>query len=362
MDMRLPGEMFEEACQRFPPEEKQYYKGRHDLSGLPPVIRDQLRFIQETFTESLGNEKQDVPGHVDHSPFHVDYVDSSVPNAIVFPFGGYSFIGVTIPLISCLSDVCLRLSKSATVAALLGFQPSTEDDNELQAVLFSILISFVVAHEYTHIVHGHIVLPSAGSMFPNEILDAGCSADLEAQIQEVVADGYSIYHVLANFLDGSGRSWLTVLNLDPVQTSIQDEVLLSLVVLAVGAYWFLRPSRALNSVDIYKCSHPPQVARMHCLIQEVMNWCRQNRPALQSFMTPNRFQQLMNAATQATLGMTGAQVCGEQVAFFQSEDGVRYRRALASGVNAYKESFGTRRQRRWRETEEPPCNDMIMSK
>jgi|ERR1035437_2387400 hypothetical protein len=337
--MQLPEEIFDEAFQRSSPEEQKYYRGRHDLSGLPTVVRDQLRLIQETFTEALRNEKQDVPEHVAHPPFHVDYVDSSIPNALAFRYGDYSFIGITIPLIYSVSDVCRHLSKSLTVATLVGVQPSTEDYNELHGVLFSILISFVVSHEYTHHVHGHVSLSSAGSMFPNEILDTGCNRDLEAQIQEVVADGYSIYHVLANFLDGSGRSWLTVLKLDAVQAGIQDEALLSLVVLAVGAYLFLRPAPTLNSVDIYKRSHPPQVVRMDCLMQEVMNWCRQNRPELQALMTPSRFQQLMSAATEATLGMNGAQVCGDQAAFIRSEEGVKYMSTLALGVNAYKRSL-----------------------
>jgi hypothetical protein len=43
-----------------------------------------------------------------------------------------------------------------------------------------------------------------GPAFPNEIVDNGDLGDLDGQIREVVADGYSIYHVLANLIDGSG--------------------------------------------------------------------------------------------------------------------------------------------------------------
>ncbi len=86
-------------------------------------------------------------------------------------------------------------------------------------------------------------------------------------------------------------------------------------------------------------SCPPNLARVNCLIQEVINWCSQNRPELQSLMTPSRIRQLMNAVTEATLGMSGVQVYGDQATFFQSEEGIKYSRALSQGVNAYKKSL-----------------------
>jgi hypothetical protein len=337
--MRLPEDVFDEAFQRCSPQEQNRYKGRDDLSKLPPPVRDQLRLIQNTFTEALRNERRDVPEHLDHPPFHVDYVDSSIPNALAFRSEGYSFIGITIPLIYSASDVCLRLSKSRTIATAMGVQTSAEDYNALHAVLFSILVSFIIAHEYTHHVYGHVNLSSAEAPFYNEILDTGYLSDLGTQIQEVVADGYAIYHVLANFLDGQGRSWLPVLKLDAVQTRIQDEVLLSLVVVAVGAYLFLRPPSTSSIADIYKGSHPPQVVRMDCIMQEAMNWCHQNRPELEQFMTPGRFQQLMNSVVETTQGVNAVQAYGDQAALFRSEEGVNYTRALWSGVNAYKQAL-----------------------
>ena len=312
------------------------YRGRNDLSGLPPIVQEQLRTIQETFNEALRTEKQGVPEHVDHPPFHVDYVDSSIQNALAFQYGGYSFIAITVPLIYAISDVCKRLSKSATVATLLGVRPSDEEYNELHAVLFYLLTAFVVAHEYTHHVHGHVSMPSAETVFPNEILDTGCNGNMKLQIEEIAADGYSIYHVLANFIDGPGRSWLTLLKLDAKQASVQDEVLFALVVVAVGAYLFVRPAPDLN--DIYELTHPPQAARMNFLMHEAIGWCRQNRPELEAWMK-RRFQNLMSAVAEATLGVSGAHVWEDQTAFFKSEEGAKYISSLSEGIIAYKQSL-----------------------
>jgi hypothetical protein len=72
---------------------------------------------------------------------------------------------------------------------------------------------------------------------------------------------------------------------------------------------------------------------------EAMGWCKQNRPELQAWMTATRFQQLMNAATSATLGMSGGQVWGRQAAFMNSERGTEYMRALAEGIDANRQSL-----------------------
>jgi hypothetical protein len=170
-------------------------------------------------------------------------------------------------------------------------------------------------------------------------LDAGRSSALADQIYETVADGYSLYHVLSNILDGSGRLWLDVLKLNQEPLTIQNAVLLYLVIVAVGGYFFMHPARALTRLDLYRRSHPPSVIRIDCLMQEMRNWCGQNLPDLLPLMAPSRVRQLMNAVAEATQGLSGAQVHGVQAAFFLTDEGREYSKALADGVNAYKRSL-----------------------
>jgi hypothetical protein len=92
-----------------------------------PVLRLWLSKIQGWFNESL-NQEQDIPDHVEHPPFHLDYIDDSgVPNAIAFRSDGYSFIGITMTLISTLWEVCIRLSRSDTIVALIGVGQPLEE-------------------------------------------------------------------------------------------------------------------------------------------------------------------------------------------------------------------------------------------
>lgn len=341
--MSIPPEVaFHRFFQReeLSPGDRQNYKGKKDLDVLPPTVRSLLVHVQESFNEALGNEKKNVPEHVDHPPFHLDYVDSSIPNALAFRYEGHSFIGITMALINTLWDTCLKLSRSEAVATLLGIRLTPEEYDKLHVVLFRTQLDFVVSHEYTHHVHGHVARRMSESIFSNEILDDGGTGNLEQQTLEADADGYAVYHVLANLIDGGGRPQaVSLLKLEAEPVSVQDEVLFSCFVVAVGAYLFVRPPQALDNANIYKLTHPPQAARMNCLMQQGIGWCKQNRSSLEAWMRLDRFQMLMNGVAEATWGMNGGRDWAAQVAFLQSEAGAEYFRKLDRSLKAYVQSL-----------------------
>jgi hypothetical protein len=279
------------------------YKGRHDLGGLRPSLQAQLRTIQETYNQALRNEKQGVREHVAHPPFHLDYVDSDVQNALAFQHEGYSFIGITIPSIFAISDVCLLLSRSATLATLLGVRPPDEDYNQLHAALFYILTAFIVGHEWTHHVHGHVRESATKPILPNEIPVAGIGGNLEVQVQEIVADGYSVYHVLTNVIDSPNviDEWTrsTLLGAGGEQTSWRDKVLFSMCIVAIAGYLFIAAVPDVTRTDLYQLTHPPQAVRMRFIALEASSWCSHFRPELDEWMT-TRYMALMSAVADAT--------------------------------------------------------------
>ena len=92
------------------PLDRQRYNGKHDLAELnPPEFGPLLADLQRVLTEALCSVQYG-PEHIDRGPFHVDYIDSSVPNALAFRHDGYSFIGITIPLMYMIWDECHLLS------------------------------------------------------------------------------------------------------------------------------------------------------------------------------------------------------------------------------------------------------------
>jgi hypothetical protein len=340
--MSIPPEiLFHRFFQTLSGEHRQKYKGKADLNGLQqPTVQSLLVFVQETFNEALRNEKKNVPEHVDHPPFHFDYIDSSTPNALAFRYEGYSFVGITIALIEKLWDVCFRLSRSEVVAMRLGVSLTPEEYERLHVVLFRTQLNFVVSHEYTHHVHGHVAPRGSESIFSNEVLEDGDPGNLEQQTREADADGYAAYHVLANLIDGGGRAQaVSLLKLEAEPSSVQDQVLFSCFVVATGAYLFVRPPQALDKVSVYGLTHPPQAARMNFLMHQAILWCKQKRPGLDAWMTLDRFQKLMNSVAEATWGMNGGKDWVEQIDFLRSEEGTGYVRKLERSLKAHIQSL-----------------------
>ena len=163
--MALPPEiLFHRRFQRLHrKEDRERYRGKADLHRLrgEPLPVTLLENLQLMLNEALAAE-QHIPDHVDHDPFHFDYIDSDEPNALAFCSDGHSFIGVTIPLLNQLWRSASRVAESASVAALLDMRLSHEQQAEMSVeqriavAAFRLELLFIVLHDWTHVVHGHV--------------------------------------------------------------------------------------------------------------------------------------------------------------------------------------------------------------
>lgn len=301
------------------------YKGKQDLDSreLSPTLAAFLREIQCALNKALRNEKQNVPEHVDHYPFHFDYIEGTVSNALAFPYGGYSFIGITMPLVHTLWDICVELSKAQTVGAILDVPVSPEREEAILVTMFFTQLNFIVTHEYTHHVHGHLSRRAPGATVFNEIISSGTEGSLDDQAYEIDADGYAVYHGLEHLIAGPRRKQATeLLCCDHLPDSAQDEILFSSFVMAVGAFLYVLRPLSVNPSEVYTRTHPPQAARMSWIMRAATIWCNQNNlSALATYMTLSRFQLLMNIVSAVIAGMTGGHDWSEQTNFLQSDDG-----------------------------------------
>ena len=105
-------------------EDRERYRGKADLDRLPdgPLPRKLLEDVQLMLNAALAAEDRTVPQHVDHDPFHFDYVDSDDPNALAFCCDGYSFLGVTTALLNVLWESASRVAESADLADTLDMR------------------------------------------------------------------------------------------------------------------------------------------------------------------------------------------------------------------------------------------------
>ena len=74
---------------------------------------------------------------------------------------------------------------------------------------------------------------------------------------------------------------------------------------------------------------------MNLVMHNAITWCQQNRRHLVARMTIERFQILMKAAAEATLGATGAAIWQAQYEFLKSAAGAAYFRKLDGRLEAY---------------------------
>ncbi len=310
-------------------EDRELYRGKADLDRLPgePLPVKLLEDLQTMLNAALAGEK-DVPEHADHEPFHFDYVDSDEPNALALCGDGHSFIGVTIPLLDRLWQSASRVADSADVATLLNMQLSEAERTSMNVQqriavgVFRLELLFIVLHEWTHVVHGHVRPDDAG--FANEVL-ARNDGNIEQQARESDADGYAAYHMLENIINGPERAHVvSVLAMGDKTVDVQEKLLLCCFIIAVAAYLFTCEPQEVNSETAYTFQHPPQALRMNLLMKSVKTWCYQNRQTLHEWLTLQPFQRLMNLVATATWGMNGGDDWSEQIRFLKSPDGMAY--------------------------------------
>ena len=317
------------------------FRGRHALTGLQPMLRQQLQNLQKSFNEAFAAERQ-FPEHAPTLPMYLDYIDADDENAIATTDGqSYAFVGITLPLVFKISDVSVVLSKAPSITTALQLNVSAEPYNDLQGTLFYILVSFVVGHEWSHHKHGHLQQLSFPKAIFQEITNSGIAGSIETQLQEIGADGYSAFFLLSHILDHRD-TFLPWLNLDPAAPPVFfDQVFLSLFVIAFASFLLLRPPELLGADTVYRFTHPPAAARMNFFLRETAGWCSFNRPPLEGWLVSNSLG-LINLTADAILGAGGAQRWRQQIDFLKSDDGMKYTATLTTGLARYRKSWGRR--------------------
>jgi hypothetical protein len=322
--------------------DRKRYKGKYALTGKTQ-FEQLLAGLQIVLNEALEVADKTVPHHVHYGPFYVDYIDSDVENALAFQNEGYSFIGLTEPLMYKLLQISDAISQLGAIE-LNAALPHPIDHGDLRTVIFRASLFFIASHEYTHHVHGHLAIRKASPAFYDEVETRCITGSLEDQVLEIDADGYAAFLVLNNLISNKERLHaVSVLGRDQQPSRVQDEILFFCFVMAVGGFFFTSKPHVIDSSNVYLCDHPPHAARMDLLMKSALRWCAENNRALAAWMTVERFNLIMRIIVQATWGMNRGQSWVEQNAFFGSEDGAEYFRRVGELMNRHLESLGARR-------------------
>jgi hypothetical protein len=304
------------------------YLGKLDLDRVEPSsISPFLTFVQDAMNAALRLENTNASGGVQHPPYHFDYlqVKGDIRNAHAFQHEGFSFIVVTLPLVRLLWDLSLCVSRSAPVQQLLRIHPSNVRLDALQALIFQFQLLFLISHEYTHHVHQHCGGQTPGVWTEFFEKDVG---GLDLQAQELDADGYSIYLVLANFVRGGGRlgALLQVQKQDSSTDEADELLVLGFFIALMSLFCALWPEEA-RMESIQELRHPPTPVRIEYAIRIAKMWCAQNHSLPESWFSAERFNALFRAATECVHG-SSPRAWDSHIVFLQSAAGAEYERLL----------------------------------
>jgi hypothetical protein len=323
------------------------YRGIADLDEIRrqdstlSVLVDRLIDVRYLYNEALAVEGQQITGHAPHKPFYLDYVDSPVSNALAFPDADHSFIGVTIPLVADVLNIAMALAADVDVVIGIGL-PLTRE-HQLEAFLFWQLLGFIITHEYTHFVHGHIDGPFGFEEMTTTGLRTG---NLMRQAREADADGYAAYFTLAHWLlnDDARFAAADMLAIRDLPLEGQDSITFSCFLVAQAGFTFLREPDILDKHRVYhKNTHPPQTVRLHLMSRFVQKWVTEFRPALREVITQARYQSLMDAVSRVIwTGRFSQHAAGwrAQRDFLDTQDGRDYQTALIAELDAFRATLG----------------------
>jgi hypothetical protein len=308
------------------------YSGKLDIEQISsPPFRTFLYGLQIETNEALGLENANASGGVVHPPFHFDYLHATVTNAHAIPHECFWFIALTLPLIKSVTDVSKHLSRSSVVLQVLHLDSGALRPDTLWSYLGYIQLLFLTAHEYTHLIHEHSAGREPSGVWTELVPQTACGS-IDSQVEELDADGYAAYLVLAFLLRSPWRQrQLILLGQEKMPAVDCDELIMSCFFLSLMAFFCtLWPKSTRLPLD--RLTHPPAPVRIDYLIQVAKMWCGQFGHVEQSWFTSLRLQDLFHAGA-SEVDRTNRQGWDAQIALLSSADGDRYRDLLFEKSN-----------------------------
>jgi hypothetical protein len=297
----------------------------------PPSLRKTLYALQYVTNEDLRMENSNASGGVEHPPFHFDYLEAPIKNALAIPLESYWFIVVGLPMVEAVLDISRRLGESQAVLRLLRLDTAVFIPDVFQDYLSQIQISFLTAHEYAHLIHGHVGNRDFNGVW-TELAPATPSGNLDLQAEELIADGYAAYLGLAFLLRSELRERIVIhLGQREKPSSDCNELIMSCFFLAVMAYFrTIWPESIKAPFEVLK--HPPAPVRIDYLIQVVKMWCGQFGCVAQSWLDSPHLNDLFHVAAGEVDSVT-RQGWDAQISLLSGEAGIQYRNLLFEKSN-----------------------------
>jgi hypothetical protein len=279
-----------------PIQEREVFDGRLDLANFAiPELAQAFEDARGLINTAWAANAARIVAPDGAIALHLDYINSSVVNAITFGYEGTYFVGLTGAMLEHLAKTSSTLWSSDEVGELLDIEVTDEPEDPLFQALLLTQLQFISSHEVGHLFHGHLPRNAFRAEFRNSIT-TGSADRMKDQTLEVEADAYAVHLLLNNaLLSDTGELIRARLK----SRLTKEDCILTLIMISIGSlFYFLDPLKFEADTVRYR-DHPFALARMNVVMREITNWCKLNLPGYADWASLPRFQRVMALVVSA---------------------------------------------------------------
>jgi hypothetical protein len=295
--------------------------GRLAVEELPAdhFYRSFARWMNQQLSDIGSNSTGGV--HLPQLHFELVRVQNGQAAAHVFETDEYGFIVMTQPMF----DEMLNLSRSAVAEnwafMTLQIAPGAGPE-EIAQLLLLMQFTFVMSHEYSHLVRQHLAdhQPHAAQLGESLV-----------QAQEFDADGYAIYHELTYFFHGDGRQIASKLLRLSRDTALESSIL-SCFLLSTMVQFCARWAGKIQIATDRAAEHPPVAMRIHYAMLVSEMWCREVGGFPTAWMTDGTLPQHFDMASRLFPQELKAS-WRQQISWLKAPSSEKYRNQIEKAIS-----------------------------
>lgn len=303
-----------------PIQDRAKFISRSDLSTFSiPELSAAFHEIRKLVNEAWANGAHRIASPEGAVIVHLDYIKSTVINAITFGSDGAYFVGITEPYLALFSESSSALWRADFLSSLLEIEMTHEVRDFLFQVFLLFQLQFISSHELGHLFHGH----RRGSFREDfvEGMTRSGNSRMRDQAGELESDGYAVHLLLNGMLRSDSGS--TIHRRLKSNLPMEDCVL-TLFLLSVGALFFFLEPVEFKAEAARRLDHPFALARMNIVMAEIKSWCQQHLPEYSEWGSVVRFQWVMACVATVADSAERMQMWKDQGEFLTTDAGGQY--------------------------------------
>jgi hypothetical protein len=298
----------------------EHFIERVPVEDLPPEHLH--RWIVDWANHQLSNIGVNSTGGVALPPLHFElvHVDNDMASAHTFEADEWDFIIMTRPMLDEMLGLSRQLVDGNPKFMAMQLAPLASR-REISQLLLVMQFCLVLSHEYSHLARQHLDSdPPHGEALGHSL----------PQVQELDADGFGIYHHLAYFFHGDGRTLISQMLKISSAKHLQNSTLSAFLLAGMTQFCARWAGKVQVDAD-FGAKYPLHAVRIQHMILIAELWCKEVGMMSTEWMTDGTVEDYFSAASRLFPYKSKAG-WDQQVSWLRSSWSERYRAEIRSGA------------------------------